>query len=145
MKREPPAPIPPPCGEGPERSEGGGGCATIARARSLRKAMTRYEVKLWLPFRELKAQGFRFRRQAPIERWTVDFACFRNRIVLEVDGMQHGFALEAAKDAVRDAFLENVGFTVLRFANGEVWENIDGVIETVFSHRSAVAAAWSET
>ncbi len=48
------APIPPPCGEGPEQSGGGGGRAAIGKARSLRQSMTRYEVKLWLRLRALK-------------------------------------------------------------------------------------------
>ncbi len=144
MKGVPPAPIPPPCGEGPERSEGGGGRATVARARSLRGAMTRYEVKLWLRLRTLKAQGFRFRRQAPIGRWIADFACFTNRIIVEVDGMQHGFAAELARDAVRDAFLSEQGFRVLRFTNGDIWENIDGVVEQIFAHRLMVAAVKSD-
>ncbi len=138
------APIPPPCGEGPERSEGGGGRAAIGKARSLRQSMTRYEVKLWLRLRALKEQGFRFRRQVPIDRWIVDFACLSNRIVVEVDGMQHGFEARQKRDVVRDAALSRVGFTVLRFTNGEVWENIDGVVATIFERRSRLNALKSE-
>jgi len=144
MKGEPPVPIPPPCGGGPERSEGGGGRSTVERARFLRRSMTRYEVKLWLRLRELNAQGFRFRRQAPIERWIVDFACFSNRIIVEVDGMQHGFEPQAKRDDARDDLLTRSGFLVLRFTNGEVWENIDGVVATIFSRRSKFAAAKSD-
>ncbi|MFM9975797.1 MAG: endonuclease domain-containing protein, partial [Beijerinckiaceae bacterium] len=137
-------PIPPPCGEGPERSEGGGGRAATAKARSLRKVMTRYEVKLWLRLRELQPQGFRFRRQVPLERWIADFACLRNRIVVEVDGMQHGFERQAQADVVRDDTLAGAGFKIVRFTNGEVWENIEGVIETIFQHRLKTSAVWSD-
>jgi very-short-patch-repair endonuclease len=106
--------------------------ATVARARELRGAMTPHEVKLWLRLRELKPQGFRFRRQVRIERWIADFACFTTRLIVEVDGSQHGFDENRVKDTARDAFLEHAGFIALRFTNSEVWENIDGVVETVF-------------
>jgi very-short-patch-repair endonuclease len=157
--------IPPPRGEGPERSEGGGGReispeaprappdpslrsgppspqgggmkgATVNRARELRKSMTRYEVKLWLRLRDLKPQGFRFRRQIPLERWIVDFVCFQNRMIVEVDGMQHGFDAQRAADAARDAFFEREGFRVFRFTNTEIWDNIEGVVETIFNNSS---------
>jgi very-short-patch-repair endonuclease len=118
--------------------------ATVVRARELRKSMTRYEVKLWLRLRQLKTQGFRFRRQVPIGRWIADFACFTNRIVVEADGMQHGFEAEAARDALRDTFLNEQGFRVLRFTNNEIWENIDGVMEQIFAHRLMAAAFRSD-
>ena len=60
-------------------------------ARDLRKTMTRQEVKLWVRLRELRELGFHFRRQSPIARYIVDFECRRRRLVIEVDGMQHGF------------------------------------------------------
>lgn len=118
--------------------------ASIGRARELRKSMTRYEVKLWLRLRELKAQGFRFRRQVPLEKWILDFTCMANRIVVEVDGNQHGFAEQLRKDSVRDAYLKEAGFTVLRFGNDEIWENIEGVVATVFGHRAKFVALLNE-
>jgi very-short-patch-repair endonuclease len=119
--------------------------ATVGRARELRKSMTRYEVKLWLRLRDLKAQGFRFRRQVPLERWIADFACLANRVVVEIDGNQHGTEEQSRKDAERDAFLTRAGFTVLRFANHEVWQNIEGVLETIFQRRSKFIALSRET
>jgi hypothetical protein len=53
-------------------------------ARGLRKRLTPQEVKLWVKLRELKELGFRFRRQAPIGRYIVDFASFGSRVVIEV-------------------------------------------------------------
>jgi very-short-patch-repair endonuclease len=106
--------------------------------------MTRYEVKLWLRLRELKAQGFRFRRQVPLKGWILDFACFSNRLVVEVDGSQHGFSDQKRRDEARDAFLAWEGFKVLRFTNTDVWESIESVVETVFNHRSQIASLRSE-
>lgn len=81
--------------------------------------------------RALKAWGFHFRRQAPIRHLIVDFASFRDRLVIEVDGGQHGMAPGARQDAARDAFLRGEGFRVLRFWNSEVDQNLDGVMQAV--------------
>ena len=45
---------------------------------------------MWMKLRELRALGFRFRRQAPIGRYIVDFVSYVSRVVIEVDGGQHG-------------------------------------------------------
>ena len=105
----------------------------VVKARLLRKSMTRYEVKLWLHLRELKLLGFRFRRQVPIERYIVDFACFQSRLVIEADGGQHGFEGHAAADEIRDETLEQIGFHVMRFLNHEIWTNIQGIVETIIT------------
>ena len=60
-------------------------------ARSLRKHMTPQEIKLWCQLRYLNQQGFHFRRQAPLGNFIVDFLERKRRLVIEVDGSQHGF------------------------------------------------------
>jgi very-short-patch-repair endonuclease len=62
----------------------------IEPARALRKQMTPQEVKLWVRLRELRRLGFHFRRQSPILSYVVDFECRRRKLVVEVDGGQHG-------------------------------------------------------
>jgi very-short-patch-repair endonuclease len=105
---------------------------SVERARELRKALTPYEVKVWVRLRELNTQGFRFRRQVPLKGIICDFLCYRSRLIIEIDGMQHGFDANARADAKRDAVLAEEGFLTLRFTNGEVHESLDGVIETIF-------------
>jgi very-short-patch-repair endonuclease len=102
-------------------------------ARALRKNLTPQEVKLWVKLRELKAFGFHFRWQAPIRNHIVDFASFRNRVVIELDGGQHNVVQGARKDSARDAFLRSEGFRVLRLWNFEVDRNLDGVMQVVLS------------
>ncbi len=102
-------------------------------ARTLRKRLTPQEVKLWVKLRELKPLGFHFRRQAPIGRYIVDFASFGSRIVVEIDGSQHGLPEGAQTDRERDAFLRSQGFRVLRYWNSDVDQNLEGVIENIFS------------
>ena len=97
-------------------------------ARRLRKSMTPHEVVLWSHLRALKRErGFKFRRQVPLRGHIVDFACFEARVVIELDGSQHGDAAHAKRDSERDALFERFGFTVLRFWNAELDENLDGV------------------
>ncbi|QIG52450.1 endonuclease domain-containing protein [Nordella sp. HKS 07] len=102
-----------------------------ARARQLRKTMTPQEVRLWSQLRHFNRQGFHFRRQVPIGRYIVDFAEFGQRLIIEVDGSQHGFEKGEAADRIRDEQLTLAGFRVLRFWNNDVDRNMDGVVDTV--------------
>lgn len=102
-----------------------------AIARSLRKRMTPQEVKLWVHLRALREQGFHFRRQAPVGRFIVDFLCRQYRLVVEIDGSQHGYDTGQRADALRDSWLRAQGFRVMRFWNSEVDRNLDGVMETI--------------
>jgi very-short-patch-repair endonuclease len=99
-----------------------------ARARQLRKRQTIAEIRLWKELRKLRHHGYHFRRQAPIENYIVDFACFSQRVVIELDGIQHHEPLARRKDAARDADLTWRGFKVLRFRNGDVSETPEGVM-----------------
>jgi very-short-patch-repair endonuclease len=103
-------------------------------ARALRKRMTPQEVKLWVHLRALKGQGFHFRRQVPRDGYIVDFACLKSKLVIEIDGAQHGEPGQLQRDAERDARLAAAGFKVLRFWNNEVNENLDGVVEKIYRH-----------
>ena len=74
--------------------------------------------------------GYRFRRQAPIGPYIVDFVCFENRLVIEVDGGQH--VERADYDAERTAWLESAGFRVIRFWNNQVLQEKDAIREAIF-------------
>jgi len=103
----------------------------IPRARRLRHATTDAERKLWRALRSLPMQGSHFRRQATIGPYFADFACHAKRLVIELDGGQHGDARHAARDAKRDAYMRQSGYRVLRFWNNDVMQNIEGVLETI--------------
>jgi very-short-patch-repair endonuclease len=76
-----------------------------------------------------QVDGFKFRRQQPLERYIVDFVCLEKRLIIEVDGGQH--ADDANYDTVRDGWLREQRFVVLRFWNNDVLKNIDGVLEMI--------------
>jgi very-short-patch-repair endonuclease len=98
-------------------------------ARALRKRMTPHEFKLWVQLRLI--DEFHFRRQVPIGPYIVDFAEKTGKLVIEVDGSQHGEPENVAKDTKRDSYLKNKGYKVLRVWNIEVDQNMSGVIDTI--------------
>ena len=100
-------------------------------ARALRKDQTSAEKRLWSALRKRDLEGFRFRRQVELVGFIVDFACFEARLVIEVDGATHSTTREIANDDRREAKLIAAGNAVLRFTNGEVYENLEGVLETI--------------
>jgi len=102
-------------------------------ARKLRKTMTRQEVKLWVHLRSWRPRGYHFRRQSPREGFIVDFVCLKQKLVVEVDGGQHGLEAHVARDGARDSHFLRDGFRVLRFWNNDVDRNLDGVLQTIDS------------
>lgn len=110
-------------------------------ARRLRKQMTPQEVKLWVHLRSWRARGFHFRRQAPREKFIVDFICIKHRLVVEVDGGQHNFDEHARRDAKRDAHFMRDGYRVLRFWNNEVDGNLEGVLTVIDEALQAVVSS----
>jgi len=106
---------------------------TVARARTLRKTLTPQEVKLWVHLRQLRPQGFHFRRQAPVDGYILDFVCFKHRLVVEIDGSQHGEDGQLRHDSRRDAHFAANGFRTLRFWNADVDSNLSAVVETIIA------------
>jgi very-short-patch-repair endonuclease len=100
-------------------------------ARKLRNNATDAERKLWQELRLLKTEGVRFRRQVPIGKHIADFACHRFKLVVELDGGQHGSESGIAADALRTSDLAEYGFHVLRFWNSDVFEGLEGVVDRI--------------
>lgn len=103
---------------------------TLRRARDLRSRPTDAEWWLWQSLRLRQFAGYRFRRQHPLPPYIVDFVCLERRLIVEVDGAQHAEQVEY--DAVRDAWLRENGFRVLRFTNAEVLSAREAVEQTIW-------------
>ena len=100
-----------------------------SRARQLRRDSTDAEQLLWSVLRDRQLGGHKFRRQASVGRYIVDFVCFRTCLIVEVDGGQH--AERHRRDAHRTAWLASQGFRVLRFWNTEVLGDMEAVKEAI--------------
>ena len=101
------------------------------RARYMRANPTDAERKLWHILRDKRLDALRWRRQQVIDdRYIVDFICFEHRLIVEADGSQHA---DNAADIERDAWLKDQGFCVLRFWNGDIFNNLEGVAETIIA------------
>jgi len=100
----------------------------IAIAKKLRINSTDTEKYLWKYLRGRQLEGFKFRRQQSIGKYIVDFVNLERKIIIEVDGGQHS---ENKKDKLRDRWLEEQGYEVLRFWDNEVFKNIEGVLEVI--------------
>jgi very-short-patch-repair endonuclease len=100
-------------------------------ARRLRRNQTDAERVLWFRLRDRRLDGWKFKRQVPIDRFVVDFFCPDGKLIVEIDGGQH--EQDKERDANRTSALEAMGYLVLRFWNNDVMRNIDGVLETILS------------
>ena len=95
-------------------------------AREMRDEPTLAENALWQRLRGRQVQRMKFRHQHAIERFIVDFYCAGARLIIEVDGSIHNYTPE--EDAIRQEFLEGLGFHMLRFSNEDVLHSLDVVI-----------------
>ena len=102
-------------------------------ARKLRKQMTDTERILWSELRGRRLGAHRFRRQHPLGPYVVDFVCLEKRFIVEIDGGHHSEPGQIERDRRRTRWLEDAGYVVLRATNTEVFENADGVCETILS------------
>lgn len=91
----------------------------------MRSQMTGPELKLWNELRAHRLMGLSFRRQMPIGRYIVDFACPAHHLIVEVDGASHSYDQAIAYDETRSAFLMENGWKIIRFTNGDVIHSLD--------------------
>jgi very-short-patch-repair endonuclease len=115
------------------------------RARTLRKSMSESEWKLWRELRKRQVGGHRFRRQHPIGPYVVDFVCLEQRFIVEVDGGHHSETAQVEYDGRRTEWLEREGYRVFRVWNTEVFDNLDGVVETIWTELNGLRSRPSQT
>ncbi|MFH1098054.1 MAG: DUF559 domain-containing protein [Candidatus Desantisbacteria bacterium] len=97
-------------------------------ANALRKDMTKSEACLWkFVLRAGSMKGYTFRRQRPVINYIADFMSIELKLIIEVDGITHNFEESMEKDTIRQNELENAGFTVIRFMDDEILNNIENV------------------
>jgi very-short-patch-repair endonuclease len=102
---------------------------TMHHAGELRREPTPAERKLWAYLRGKKLNGVSFRRQHAIGNYIVDFCAIKQKLIIELDGSQH---LEQGEyDLERTAYLESLGYKVVRFWNNDVMSDIQNVLNAI--------------
>lgn len=86
---------------------------------------------MWRLLRHRQLAHLKFRRQAPFRSYILDFVCFEERLVIEIDGSQH---LSSDRDGVRDALLVSEGFRTVRYWNNDVLEKPASVLEDILAN-----------
>lgn len=99
--------------------------------REFRKNQTGAESRLWSVLRNRQLDGRKFRRQHTIGRFTVDFFCFEEKMVIELDGESHDNVSQVIYDQKRDSFFEKEGLKVIRFTNKEVYFDLNEVLNEI--------------
>ncbi len=101
------------------------------RARALRSGATSAERLLWSRLRSRRLGGLKWRRQYAIGPYFADFACLEHRLIVELDGSQHGET--PAADQRRTEWLGFQGWRVIRVWNTDLFEDPDAVCEAVLN------------
>ena len=107
---------------------------TIRTASILRKNATLAENILWKKLRDRNIFQVKFRRQHPVDIFIVDFYCHEIKLVIEIDGEIHETDEAKEYDSSRQACLEQLGLTVIRFSNHEVKFNLETVIKSIMEN-----------
>ncbi|TSC76286.1 MAG: hypothetical protein G01um101431_907 [Parcubacteria group bacterium Gr01-1014_31] len=92
------------------------------------------ELLLWYYLRGKHLNGYKFRRQVSIGPFIVDFYCPRTHVAIEIDGDSHVTPSAVTYDVRRQAYLQSLGMTVLRFTNTDIYHNRDAVLDSIVRH-----------
>jgi len=98
-------------------------------AKGMRKHQSDAERALWQKLRAQRLLGYKFRRQVVIEPYIVDFVCLEAKLIIEADGGQH--VEQPSYDEQRTAYLEGLGYRVLRFWNHEILNELESVLNQI--------------
>ena len=101
------------------------------RAITLRNEASPPEKILWFQLRKRHLDGYKFRRQHPIDNFIVDFVCLEQKLIIELDGGQHNTDQSESYDGLRTRELEKKGFRVIRFWNHEVMNRLGDVLDVI--------------
>ena len=119
---------------GAQRRGGGGSPHTIrpevSIARKQRREMSYPEVLLWQRLRG-SPSGIKFRPPHPIGPYVADFCCLTSRLVIKVDGEIHAQPGAIVGDAIRDRFLAENGYRVLRVRAAKILASPDDAASSI--------------
>jgi len=102
---------------------------SVRKAQHLCCSQTNAEKLLWNRLRNRKFNGLKFRRQVPVDKYVADFVCMEAKLIVEIDGYMHKWKWK--KDFIRDAYLEKLGFMVLRFTNKQIEDSANDILKII--------------
>ena len=111
----------------------------VERGRELRKKQTPPEAVLWEVLRDRQFGNLKFRRQHQVGDYLVDLFCHEHSLVVEADGAVHDAGYQIKHDKKRDAWLRAQGFTVLRFRNEDIQNDLESVLGKIAAVRPSTA------
>lgn len=100
-------------------------------ARNLRKPLTKAEQMLWKRLKNRQFKNHKFRRQHVISLFIADFYCHEAKLIIELDGAYQSTDDMKFLDDERTAILNDLGITVLRFSNQEIFDSIENVLTKI--------------
>jgi len=98
------------------------------RRKELRNNLTTAEATLWNALKGSAIKNRKFRRQHSIGNYIVDFYCPSEKLIVELDGGVHSDPMKSQYDNERDAWLQNIGYKIIRFENKLVFNDLPGVL-----------------
>ena len=111
-----------------------------AFSRQLRNNSTMGEILLWQKIRAGSMKGYTFNRQKPLGKYIVDFYCKPLNLVIEVDGGYHFEQEQMIRDKERQALLQDMGLSFLRFHNDEIKKDMEVVLQKIENYIMAYEA-----
>ena len=87
------------------------------------------ELIIWNKLRKKQLNGFRFRRQHPIDEFIFDFYCPQVRLAIEIDDIYHDSQFN--DDQKLTEWLKRHRVCVIHFTNREVKENLNEVLDKI--------------
>ena len=102
-------------------------------AKELRNNATKAEVFLWQKIKRKQFYGYDFHRQKPIDNYIVDFFCNELMLVIEIDGYSHQIVEVFEKDVVKEQKIRSLGISLLRFTDGQIYNDMENVLRAIES------------
>src|SRR4051812_29898031 len=101
------------------------------KRKRLRNELPPAEARLWTHLQGRQADGYKFRRQYGVGPFVIDFYCPGLKLAIEIDGFSHADESVEIRDRDRQAYIESLGIRVIRFTNAQIYESIEGVVESI--------------
>ncbi|MDC7676536.1 endonuclease domain-containing protein [Asticcacaulis machinosus] len=106
-------------------------------ARKLRQDMSLPERLIWSRIKTRQEGLPAFKRQYPFGPYVFDFYCAKVKLVIEIDGMAHSIGDRPERDQIRDDFLRERGFDIMRINAHDILADVDEAADGIYRYVTA--------